>query len=36
VVNNVCLRPFHVRTCECICLWPYNFQSVRRWVQGII
>jgi len=28
VVNNVCLRPFHVRTCECICLWPY-FQSVR-------
>jgi hypothetical protein len=34
VVNNVCLRPFHVRTCECICLWPY-FQSVRRWVQGI-
>ena len=23
VVNNVCLRPFHVRTCECICLWPY-------------
>ncbi len=28
VVNNVCLGPFHVRTCECICLWPY-FQSVR-------
>ncbi len=21
-VNNVCLWPFHVRTCECICLWP--------------
>jgi hypothetical protein len=20
VVNNVCLWPFHVRTCECICL----------------
>jgi hypothetical protein len=20
VLNNVCLRPFHVRTCECICL----------------
>ncbi len=28
VVNNVCLQPFHVRTCKCICLWPY-FQSVR-------
>jgi hypothetical protein len=28
VVNNVCLRPLHVRTCECICSWPY-FQSVR-------
>ena len=28
VVNDVCLRPFHVRTCECIHLWPY-FQSVR-------
>ena len=28
VVNDVCLRPFHVRTCECIRLWPY-FQSVR-------
>jgi hypothetical protein len=25
---NVCLRPFHVRTCECIRLWLY-FQSVR-------
>ncbi len=22
VVNNVCLLPFRVRTCECICLWP--------------
>ncbi len=32
VVNNGCLRPFHVRTCECICLWLY-FQSVRRRVQ---
>ena len=28
LVNNVCLRPFHVRTSECICLWP-SFQSVR-------
>jgi len=28
VVNNVCLWPFHLRTCECICLWLY-FQSVR-------
>ena len=28
VVNDACLRPFHVRTCECIRLWPY-FQSVR-------
>ena len=28
VVNNVCLGPFHVRTYECICLWP-SFQSVR-------
>jgi hypothetical protein len=28
VVNNVCLLPSQVRTCECICLWP-SFQSVR-------
>ena len=28
VVNDGCLRPFHVRTCECIRLWSY-FQSVR-------
>ena len=28
VVNDVCLRPFRVRTCECIRLWP-SFQSVR-------
>jgi hypothetical protein len=27
-VNDVCLWSFHVRTCECIRLWPY-FQSVR-------
>jgi hypothetical protein len=28
VVNNVCLRRFYVRTCECIRLWLY-IQSVR-------
>ncbi len=37
VVNTVCLWPFHVRTWECICLWPafQKCQSLAYYGTGI-